>query len=747
MGSSVGAIRADESKFLDRYRVRLDTVRKNLPQVTECAECVAERWVKHDKMYIHITYGHATSSFGSEMCARAGGLGCINSLGARRGKGETTAHDVLLLGPRSWEETDGYWLKKLPELKDKGWLIVLFASREGLPEGLPHDVLIENGAASGSGDEGALNALVNVTHGWLWCCELTSALTRLDEKPAVLRAGVLPGSAAHNKSVGHGRFQPTLWPYESMSSNCEKPAIRPYDGPPSPSIRQSPPVSTASEGHRTDLKTRCNTSIPPGKLAGAYLQALDHHMKAIESEPTQSQLGKAADIAAARLKDGKQVCMASFTHFLTDEVSLNKRSPFKSFRGYQPKVFTENLKPGDLLFYWGEQMINYGDVLSTVRATGADYIPSFRMLKPTESLDPEVWKWKEDVSDALMVLEQHWPYEGTAVPIPFAPKTMAPVSGIYEGLLYRMFDEAVYQRLNRNRETAYEVYKDWPFDAEEAKRRQAETAKALNEPVTKTIHLGKDARLDMCLIPAGEFMMGSKVPAAEQLKIFKHAKEDWYAASYPLHRVRITRPFYVGKYEITQEQWLAVTGKNPSKFRDGQNWRGRPVESVLFSEIETDFLKKIQQYAPMGWHFRLPTEAEWEYMARAGVEDFFVHGDELALTQAAIQIKWHYKETMPSGSFQPNAWGCYDVHGNVWEYCADLFDENYYANSPTDDPCCTKRSESIKDQEGHVMRGGSWNYPPPYGRLEHRGYDGFPITSHDRHAHRGLRVVLAPKAK
>jgi len=296
-------------------------------------------------------------------------------------------------------------------------------------------------------------------------------------------------------------------------------------------------------------------------------------------------------------------------------------------------------------------------------------------------------------------------------------------------------------------ESDFKIYEEWPFDAKEAVRRQAETAKALDIAAAKTIRLGEDCRLDMGLIPAGEFMMGSKVSAEDQLAFFKHAKVDWYQGSFPLHRVRITRPFYVGKYEITQEQWLAVTGKNPSKFRDGQNWRTRPVESVLFSEIETEFLKKTQQYAPEGWHFRLPTEAEWEYLARAGVDDFFAPGDKLDLSQAAIQIKWHHRETVPVGACKPNAWGCYDVHGNVWEYCADLFDEEYYSRSPQDDPRCAKRSESIKEAEGHVMRGGSWNYPPVYARLEHRGWDGFPITSQDRHAHRGLRVVLAPRAK
>jgi len=242
--------------------------------------------------------------------------------------------------------------------------------------------------------------------------------------------------------------------------------------------------------------------------------------------------------------------------------------------------------------------------------------------------------------------------------------------------------------------------------------------------------------------------MGSKVPAQAQLEIFAHATLDWYLSSYPAHKVRITRPFYLGKYEITQDQWQAVVGSNPSEFREAPNSAAHPVESVLYREIG-QFLDKLQRYAPEGWRFRLPTEAEWEYAARAGVETLFTHGDSLSAEQACYAggDGEDRETTVAVGSFPGNAWGCHDMLGNVWEFCADLYDGNFYSTSPLDDPRCDKRSESIWEHEGHVLRGGSWNYTLPYCRLEHRGWDPFARDSIERWSHRGLRVVLAPQCE
>jgi len=234
------------------------------------------------------------------------------------------------------------------------------------------------------------------------------------------------------------------------------------------------------------------------------------------------------------------------------------------------------------------------------------------------------------------------------------------------------------------------------------------------------------------------------VPAAEQVKIFGHATTNWYVSAFPGHKVRITRPFYLSKYEITQAQWQTIVGSNPSKFKDASDSARRPVESVLYPEIGR-FLSKLQKHAPQGWQFRLPTEAEWEYAARAGADTFFSFGDSMTTSQACFSDNkgMRRKETTVVGSFPANAWGCHDMQGNVWEYCADLYDETFYTRSPVDDPLCTERSESTRDHEGHILRGGSWNYTPPYCRFEHRGWDPCPRDSTERWPHRGIRVVLS----
>jgi formylglycine-generating enzyme required for sulfatase activity/predicted Ser/Thr protein kinase len=186
------------------------------------------------------------------------------------------------------------------------------------------------------------------------------------------------------------------------------------------------------------------------------------------------------------------------------------------------------------------------------------------------------------------------------------------------------------------------------------------------------------------LIPAGEFMMGA-VPGDDD------ALED----EKPKHRVKITKVFYIGVYPVTQEQYEQVMGENPSGF-EGDDC---PVEDVSWYEAQ-EFCDKLSQLT--GERYRLPTEAEWEYACRAGTTTKYYWGDEMDGDYA-----WYEEnsgdETHEIGRKQPNAWGLYDMSGNVGEWCGDWYDENYYSRSPAKDPVGPSSGND------RVLRGGRWN--------------------------------------
>jgi formylglycine-generating enzyme required for sulfatase activity/tRNA A-37 threonylcarbamoyl transferase component Bud32 len=203
--------------------------------------------------------------------------------------------------------------------------------------------------------------------------------------------------------------------------------------------------------------------------------------------------------------------------------------------------------------------------------------------------------------------------------------------------------------------------------------------------------------MKLILIPEGEFMMGS--PGTEA---GRRSDEG------PQHKVRITKPFYLGAFEVTQQQYQAIMGKNPAKFEGETN----PVESVSWN-MAVPFCKRLSQKE--GVEYRLPTEAEWEYACRAGSTTPFYTGATISTEQANYDGNYtygsgqkgeHRQKTIRVGSFPPNSLGLYDMHGNVWEWCQDWYDGSYYANSPSQDP------KGPDSGTARVLRGGSWYYEP-----------------------------------
>ncbi len=194
----------------------------------------------------------------------------------------------------------------------------------------------------------------------------------------------------------------------------------------------------------------------------------------------------------------------------------------------------------------------------------------------------------------------------------------------------------------------------------------------------------------------------------------------------PVHRVCVD-DFYICKYEVTQGEWKEIMGNNPSNFQKGDDY---PVESVSWDDVQA-FIKKLNEKS--GMNYRLPTEAEWEYAARAGTTTKWYCGDD---ERCLDSIAWYEanskSETHPVGTKQPNKLGLYNMCGNVWEWCRDWYGSEYYKNSPVNDPTGPETGS------GRVVRGGGWDGRARYCRSSYRSYG---VPSYDLY-NLGFRLVL-----
>jgi uncharacterized protein (TIGR02996 family) len=239
--------------------------------------------------------------------------------------------------------------------------------------------------------------------------------------------------------------------------------------------------------------------------------------------------------------------------------------------------------------------------------------------------------------------------------------------------------------------------------------------------------------MEFVWIPAGTFRMGSD-----------ESDDRARPNEKPAHVVTLTKPYYLCVFEVTQAWFERVTGRNPSHFHTGR--RGgphHPVEMVSWDDAMEfcNRLSELPREQEAGRVYRLPTEAEWEHACRAGTytpfHQGFIPSPELVNydgnhTYGGVPRGASLRRTTPVGSYPPNAWGLFDMHGNVWEWCHDFHHETYYTRSPKRDPKGPKKGRL------HAMRGGCWDCVGWYCRAAHR--HGDPTRHTDTFT--GFRVAL-----
>jgi len=293
------------------------------------------------------------------------------------------------------------------------------------------------------------------------------------------------------------------------------------------------------------------------------------------------------------------------------------------------------------------------------------------------------------------------------------------------------------------------------LEEKKAKEHQSAWSRQSGMPVETTNSIG----MKLALIPPGEFEMGSpKELIEEDLK----TATDWYKVCLPSegpqHRVRIAKPFYLGMHQVTQEEYQRVIGKNPSEFCATGNGRFKvagqdtmrfPVDNVSWDDA-VEFCRRLSEMPEekaARRRYRLPSEAQWEYACRAESMGRFSfssccggipkESEENALSGYGWCNFNSGLRTHAVGNKKANAWGLFDMHGNVWEWCEDWYDEDYYAKSPADDPTGPLAGSR------HVTRGGCWHDPARCCRSAVR-----QCGEHDYHGiYTGFRVSVAPADK
>ena len=254
-----------------------------------------------------------------------------------------------------------------------------------------------------------------------------------------------------------------------------------------------------------------------------------------------------------------------------------------------------------------------------------------------------------------------------------------------------------------------------------------------------TLDLGKGAKMKLRLAPAGKFMMGSSFSLEETIRRYG-GRAQHLSCEHPSHEVTISKPFYIGVYEVTQAEWKAVMGAEPWKDKAQTKAGDDYAASWMNSYQAIEFCKTLSKKT--GKKVSLPTEAQWEYACRAGSTKPYCYGDD---PKKIGEYAWYWGNTRNAtppeiyahrvGTKKPNAWGLYDMHGNLWEFCSDWYDKDFYARSPKVDP------ENTTETKLRAIRGGSWHNGSREARCTMRSSWTGPKYVHYNY---GFRVVVQP---
>jgi formylglycine-generating enzyme required for sulfatase activity len=312
-------------------------------------------------------------------------------------------------------------------------------------------------------------------------------------------------------------------------------------------------------------------------------------------------------------------------------------------------------------------------------------------------------------------------------------------------------------------QTQSAVPKGW-----KAETKRVKVATPRGDEEREIVYFTNTLGMKFALIPAGTFMMGDTLSPEEMDRKWLGEGGEWYKDAHPSHRVNITRRFHMGAQDVTRGQFAQFVRESDYRsdaekegltfalkdgewgIQEGVSWRNplfeqtddHPVVCVSWNDA-TAFCKWLSEKEDK--EYRLPTEAEWEYAARAGSNTTWYWGNDEFGAQGRAKVAgegqgWkyffkgvHYADrfTAAVGSLTPNAFGLYDLIGNVWNWCTDWYDANYYGSSPTDDPVGPDSGQL------RVVRGGSWRDAPWDARSANRGRSAPELRS----TNSGFRVV------
>lgn len=402
----------DTQQALDGYADRIAHMRSEVPDIVEAAEAAASRVLADPNTSLIFAGKNNRNWFLREFLSRAGGL--ANS-GYRIKPGKYfNPGDVILVAAADWDEQGEEFLEELPKYREQDCLIIMFGPKEGAPEGLVYDYLIDTGNAASGESTRHVNAAAALTLGWMWCCEYASALSRNGKSPGILWTKAHKDAWPHNDPLQE--FETMRW-------------LGDTDQP-----------------------------VEAGKLANVYLDRAEQLIEDLRSESLQAQLDRAADIIATRMNNGVKVYISSTGHAVPHEMLREDgRAPWSYlYRSRLPRDEVLNqFKDGELLVWIG--YLGYvglerrgTDLREVLRDKGVDMIVSEAPVPPRDSKPEVAWEILMDPledSPVVATIDQHWELPDAEVDLPWTPGFMAPISGVNADLLYRMLDEEVVQRL------------------------------------------------------------------------------------------------------------------------------------------------------------------------------------------------------------------------------------------------------------------------------------------------------------